>query len=857
MYTWIVLAVTTVLGSWVLGVVGFFRASRALHDLAAMRRVLDIVAARQVEALRAAVPTAPEPPPPPPEPAAPWGEPPPPPPLPPTLPPPPPVDIEALLTQRWGVWVGSSALLLAGVFLVRYAVEHAWLGPAMRCLLAGLLGVALLAAAEWFRRHPAPVLPEPFAADQVPGALAAGGAAVLFGAAYGTGVFYALVPPVVAFALMALAAMVGLFAALRFGQLTAAVGVACAYLTPALTHVPHPSSAGLFTYLLAVTVACLGIVRYTAWIWLGWAAMAGGTAWVCLAGGMDPAAVWAPAGFLVLAAILNLALLPPQALEHDQGRVLAWVPFAALAAAGLVLESAVPGATARAAVLLLSPVAVAKGVFERRLDRLPWVAALAGLLVLAWWALPAWMPTGEPILTEGKVLAVLPGPWAPEQIRPLLLTAALFAAFHAACGLFLELRAPNPLRWAALPAAVPVLTLAALYALTARFQPDMEWAAAALALGAGLTATATRAAKLASRQLAGVHAGGAVAAVLLGCTILLHDHWLTLAFALFLPALAWIAAAAELPQLRRVASAIAWLVLVRLLLNWHLPGYDFGTTPILNGLIAAYAAPAACFAVAALKFRRQGDDGTVRLLEAGAVVLAAAFVTLEIRHAMSDGRWVRPGSFRELGLNLLTLAVQAWCYRFAGARTGRRVFDCAWRILGGLALLVGTLVLPFNPALTNARATSADLMCAYLLPAAIAAAMAPGLPWEPARAWVRRYALLAGFVWIGLQIRALFHPAALGLAAAPVTDAELWCWSGAWLAYGAALMATGVHRVDRRLRLAGLAIIGMVTAKVFLIDMGGLTGLWRVLSFLGLGLALIGLGTIYRRFVLGGGEGRA
>ena len=32
--------------------------------------------------------------------------------------------------------------------------------------------------------------------------------------------------------------------------------------------------------------------------------------------------------------------------------------------------------------------------------------------------------------------------------------------------------------------------------------------------------------------------------------------------------------------------------------------------------------------------------------------------------------------------------------------------------------------------------------------------------------------------------------------------------------------------------------------------MADLTGLWRVLSFLGLGLALIGLGVVHRRFVL-------
>jgi uncharacterized membrane protein len=51
-------------------------------------------------------------------------------------------------------------------------------------------------------------------------------------------------------------------------------------------------------------------------------------------------------------------------------------------------------------------------------------------------------------------------------------------------------------------------------------------------------------------------------------------------------------------------------------------------------------------------------------------------------------------------------------------------------------------------------------------------------------------------------------------------------------------------------RLAALAVLAVVVAKVFLLDMSALVGLWRVLSFLGLGLALIGLGAVFRRFVV-------
>jgi uncharacterized membrane protein len=50
--------------------------------------------------------------------------------------------------------------------------------------------------------------------------------------------------------------------------------------------------------------------------------------------------------------------------------------------------------------------------------------------------------------------------------------------------------------------------------------------------------------------------------------------------------------------------------------------------------------------------------------------------------------------------------------------------------------------------------------------------------------------------------------------------------------------------------MIALVGIALVCGKVFLFDMAQLTGLLRVLSFLGLGLTLIGLGALHRRLVL-------
>ena len=60
--------------------------------------------------------------------------------------------IETALGTRWAVWVGGVALALGGLFLVRYSIEAGIFGPEVRLAMAGVLGIALVAAAEFIRR---------------------------------------------------------------------------------------------------------------------------------------------------------------------------------------------------------------------------------------------------------------------------------------------------------------------------------------------------------------------------------------------------------------------------------------------------------------------------------------------------------------------------------------------------------------------------------------------------------------------------------------------------------------------------------------------------------------------------------
>jgi uncharacterized membrane protein len=64
-----------------------------------------------------------------------------------------------------------------------------------------------------------------------------------------------------------------------------------------------------------------------------------------------------------------------------------------------------------------------------------------------------------------------------------------------------------------------------------------------------------------------------------------------------------------------------------------------------------------------------------------------------------------------------------------------------------------------------------------------------------------------------------------------------------------ALLGGGLWLRSLPLRIASAAVLVLTVLKVFLIDMSNLTGIYRALSFLGLGAVLIGIGWLYQRLL--------
>jgi uncharacterized membrane protein len=71
-----------------------------------------------------------------------------------------------------------------------------------------------------------------------------------------------------------------------------------------------------------------------------------------------------------------------------------------------------------------------------------------------------------------------------------------------------------------------------------------------------------------------------------------------------------------------------------------------------------------------------------------------------------------------------------------------------------------------------------------------------------------------------------------------------------WLVFGLALLAVGIATRSRGARLAALALVAVTACKGFLYDLSRLGGLYRVVSFVGLAVALALVSLALQRFVL-------
>ena len=257
---------------------------------------------------------------------------------------------------------------------------------------------------------------------------------------------------------------------------------------------------------------------------------------------------------------------------------------------------------------------------------------------------------------------------------------------------------------------------------------------------------------------------------------------------------------------------------------------------------------------AARLFRSEGEPGLSELLRAGGLLFSVLLATLEIRALAAGGLDAPYSSLFEHGLQTL-----AWLTFAAGLGWSDgidRVRLYAMRALTSAAV-VQILLLHLglsNPIFTQEPVGSIPvfnlLLLAYAAPAGLLFAVARAAERHGPKAAAPALRILAFaliWAWLTLEVRRTFQGSVL--QENHLSDVEYYAYSMAWLAYAGALLALGIARGSRILRYASLAVLMATVAKVFIGDMAGLAGLYRVASFLLLGLSLVAIGWLYQRFI--------
>ncbi|MEL6620650.1 MAG: DUF2339 domain-containing protein [Pseudomonadota bacterium] len=775
----------------------------------------------------------------------------------------------AWLSVNWFYAVSAISLALAGLFLVQYGVENGYLPPTARVLAALAFGAALIGAGEVIRRR--------FGDDEstttayLPSVFSGAGLVSLFGGVTAARLLYGLIGVEAAFAGLAAVGLLGVVLGWFYGPLLAAVGVVGAFGAPFLVDSPDPATAWLFVYFAIVAALGLGIDTIRRWAWVSGLsvglAFVTGFLTVLSAGGtgLDMGFQLYVAGVAVLAILVPARSLWP---DHDgpliaefavrQNRLPGFPTL--LAAAALVAASAflaLAGTNGAdqfwTAVTLLALLATALTVWS---VRGPALQDLAVLPVLALAALVA-QEGGD----RGGVYAAFRTTYAdtpeadfPMQVSILWAVGLVLSAIAAGRAL----RPGYGLAWG-IAAATIAPALAILLEVTwapADTIGAYPWALHAIVLAAVMVALALRFARVDGTDMTrvSVFVLSALASISFALVLILSSVALTVALAVTVVVAAALDRRFDLPLMQIFINIGVVTVGARLIAD---PGLFWALDAPFWEMLLAYGGALAAFVAALWLLRGRNRPSAMVMLDTAAWSTGGTLLSLILFHVLDNwlsandvvSHWSM-GLYAVIWLGLMVTQLIRLEQLGGWLRLVRVALAAVFGLIGlgalGLALTV------FNPLLTDWAGDVEGvillntLIIAYLLPAAV---LAFGV-WR-LRQPLLRIALaavatgLAGF-WAFAALRHAFQGASRMELRFGFTQPELWSYTVALLIVGAVLFYQSLANGSAIVRKAGLVVIGLAVAKVFLIDISDLSGLTRVLSLVVLGLSLAGLAWLNR-----------
>lgn len=774
---------------------------------------------------------------------------------------------EETMGAQWSVWVGGIALFLGAVFLLRYTIEAGFFSPAIRVLMAVILGSVLLAAGDVLRRGESKLAQKfeasvPANAAYIPGILTAVGIFALLGSVYAAYALYGFIGPHMAFALMGILSLCGLALGLLHGPSLAALGLASSLITPLLIQTSEPDAYILYSYLTVVSLAAIALAIKRDWGWLIAVTLLGAIAWMFISLEATAATgtftAWLTFGGLMYAISTVIAKdkdsgfepVNPASVVYGPGWAAAWAGCAALA---LFKAGDINGFTSlhyAAGLGFTALLAITAWVKPRHSWNLIW-AALLGFIVI----------------TRNADLAV-------GWIQPLV-TASIFSAltlwiFYTR----LQVSAPvltgraRDFFWPLISVFMTALLFLTLGVVTS--VPDNVTAVIFLAL----TASSGFLGYICHTNMPHRHVAHMFYVFGMGIAYMLAVFYgldgMMESLGLMFGIIAGAVYAGRMPTFpaRMVTSAFAALTALHILFVQIPDPASIGDAFIFNALWIYLALPALLCAAAAWWLSRERVDIWSEGLKALALTFSALFFVFHIRHAMNGGTLLANRfSFEELALQILVGLSFTLGGTLINTPKPDKTTPPHMRLIPALAIAVSAFTLAafvLGLCLGKAPLLNGDihvagnpvfngLILAYLLPAILLAGIAALCISKRPQAYVQMTAglsLVSLMFYITSMIRRVFTGPKMSIFEIPPDNTELYAISAAWLILGILLLVVGLKGKSKDVRFASAIVITLTVFKAFLIDMASLEGVLRAMSFVVLGLVLIVIGRAYQRILI-------
>jgi len=749
------------------------------------------------------------------------------------------------------LWVGAFILALGGVFLAKFAIESGLIAPATRVLLGTVFGISLIVAAEYLVRYP-----EKFniQTSEVSAALVAAGIITCYSMSLVASHYYDFLIEPWSFFTLAAISLIATFLALRFGPIVAGIGMVGAYAVPVFFWAQSHGLMQLMLYIGLVSLSAVFVANRVRSDWLWWLSFAGYYLWLFVSLLLlKSTEIWLLLGFCLVSLYIyvfsdvlgwrlergNRKALPLKTLlmfrKEQVGLIAAIVPIWAYYLLHGYNDTLIGCTLVMVAVLLLSPVK------HSAFDSWPFLGLV---LTLATQLLQANSNN------YNDDLFVFAGMHLYTQVAALA-----FFAYSA----YMQYMLPRRVAYSLLFVCSPAILYGAAYILSPPQANQIMYSlwATELAIFSVVGLYLTKKSVYRIIQMSGWLFANFNLALMF--TMLLDSATLTLAFTAQIVAAGYWGQKFQYSTPHWLVKGAVSLIILRLTLSPWIPLYQDETIFGVHWTIIVYPLVFIAFGYAEKWFKQPEIESW---FVASRIHIAALFVTTETSYQLvGHYPFLARFTFEEcllLALSWMVLGT-VYLYRMHVATHFAKLYEVfSIALFAGSGLLYAQLFTQFNPFLTNKPVGEMFffnwLTLLWLTPAVITILIVKfGLIEGKPREIVKLVSLVFLVIFVNSMIRHPFHDGRVGFQMG-IAQVELYTYSLVWLLVSLGMIVWSQYKSSNFSHRAGFVILALVTAKAFIVDMSQLEGIYRALSFMGLGLCLIGVGWLFQRLKKGSKE---